>query len=235
MSNDIYLNSMTSEQTTTPSISTKKISFKDGDILGITQDHNVSDNTKIPTAYALNKLFNELSDIIAKIDPNDNAFKDYSVISKELLSPMFDLTKEEWIIYGWDIVEGKIVYKKTNAFKNYVKIPDNKILDIGTHFVTISIDTLTNGNIVFKDKNNTILKTFDIPGTYYFEVEVTDPDTDNFIFEAIDQTTIDPVTIGYIGFSHVTKRIKDYIYYSLDNFMTGGGTSVSIETLQLLS
>lgn len=209
--------------------------FTDGIVLGdvearqITHDPTVDEIYSLPSSYALAQAISYLSTELQKIDPDNNFFKDNSVITLALSSLAFDINDDDWEIMNWTIADSLASYTaETFTVDNFIQIPNRKFTSPGRYFVHVKIPRLDSGKLCVYDHSDTKITEIVTYGAESFDFDVTNIDIQTLRFVAEDVFPGELIVVESIWVHKVTARLYEYLQYL---FRSGGGTGVTQEQL----
>lgn len=236
--NDIYNPEKSSGTTQTPSglitdvVLTGKLQFKDGSVVtGVSQDFRENQYDSCPSSFALFQGLSVLDSNIKAIDPNNNFFRDNTVISMPLINSTFSTP---WEIDGnWSIVDGQAIYAGDNR-DNWLKIPSEAIPFVGYYYLNVVVDRLDSGLVQIYDHADNLVTTITTHGEYNVEMYIANSDITTFRIVAENVFQGDYINVSYVGFHRVTDRFRDYFMHLLRNQGIGGGGGVDLVEVQKL-
>lgn len=198
--------------------------------------HRVSDDPadngygSVPSSKALRDGLLALEHLINQIDPDQQAFRDTTVITNQLLEAHF-VEDGSWDISEWTIhgQQAHFIGTTDHNRPNSVGVPNSVITHKGHYFWTFEIVRIDTGALELQDAQGNVLKTFTDVGKKFNALEVTYPESDVFrlVAKGVHENTI--ITIANSSFHHVTTRFYDYLAMmvpALTDPATGGIASV---------
>lgn len=198
----------------------------------ISHEYEDASVNSVPSSKALHDGLDRLDQEVKKIDPNNNFYRDNTVITLPLIAMTFD-TDSDWEILNWIANEGSVFFVgQTYTLQNFVGIPTEVIPFEGYYFILIDIPRLDSGKIVLYDDGGNVLKTFTEYGKFPVEVHVSNPDIAEFKFVAEGVFPGEVVTINSVLFSRITPRLREYMNYL---FSGGSGELTYSEVMQLIN
>lgn len=190
-----------------------ELALKENSVSEISHDHTDSSVTSIPSSKALSDAMDVIKTQLQEIDPNNNFFKDNTVITLPLISPSFS-EDGDWITEGWTAHDGSISFTGSEfSVTNYLAVSSSLIPFAGNYFFYVTIPRLDSGKIVLYDFAGSVIKEFDSYGSYPVEVTVDNADIAEFKFVAEGVFPGEAVTIDSIMFYRITPRLKTYLSY----------------------
>lgn len=214
--------SLTSSGLITKKAFTDELVIKQNNITEISHDYENGNVRSLPSSKALSDGLDQLDNQLKRIDPNNNFFKDNTVITLPLISPSFD-EDGDWVYSGWTPHDGQVTFVGTDfAVANYVGIPSEVIPFSGYYFLLIDIPRLDSGKIVLYDRDGSTIKEFDSYGKFAVELYVANADIAEFKFVAEGVFPGEAVTITSIMFNRITPRLKEYVTYLFSGGEDGG-------------
>jgi hypothetical protein len=202
----------------TPTVDTEEVRVGDERFDEISQDYLNSSSTSVPTSKALYEAFIHMQSAVNEIDPNNNFFRDNSVISQPLSAPTFNVSSE-WHLTGWVFDDSKAIYVNTGAGdNNELYIKSERLSSPGYHFFKVTIDRIDTGVIELRDADDLLVRNFNKEGTFYIEYVVKDPNVASFRFISKGLYPNEVAVISYIGLHKVSDRIRDYLLFRLEEF-----------------
>ena len=195
------------------------------------------DPRAIPSSKAVFEIIMALQQALDDIDPNNNFFRDNSVISQALVSPTFN-TLTDWELNNWIIDQNKAIYSyelPQDGNNNWLRLPTERIPAAADYFIRLDIDRIDSGRLELRNAAEEVIETFDIHGTHYLTYTVENADIDSFKIVSIGQFPNQASVISYFGLFKISDRFKHYMNYILANYAGGGsgGGDFSADIAQL--
>lgn len=233
---DIYNPKIIAGTTQTPnslittSVQTDNVQFPDGSkIVGVSQNYKDNQYNRVPSSFALFMGLSTLDSNIKAIDPDNNFFRDNTVVSLTLINSLF---KSPWEIIGWDIVDDQAHYTgKMEAFSNYLKIPVDVIPFSGYYYLNLDVSRLDSGFVRIYDHTDALVAEISKVGEANIEMYIGNADITSFRIVAEDVFPGDFVTISSVGFHRVTDRFRDYFLYILDSLGLQGADEAFVKSI----
>jgi len=232
MSDPIIGSSLTSSGVVAKKTFTEELVIGSDTVNDISHEYTDAGVHSVPSSKALSDGLNYLDEEVKKIDPNNNFFKDNTVITLPLIDMTFD-DDSDWQILNWLIHDGAVSFTgKSFTVQNFVGIPSDVIPFVGHYFILIDIPRLDSGKIVLYDDNGDILKTFTEYGKFSIEIYVPNADIASYKFVAEGVFPGEVVTINSVLFSRITPRLREYMNYL---FAGGSGELTYDQVVQLIN
>lgn len=232
MSDPIIGSSLTSSGVVAKKTFTEEIVIGNDSINDISHEYTDAGVNSVPSSKALHDGLDRLDQEVKKIDPNNNFYRDNTVITLPLIDMTF-AENSDWQILNWLISDNKVSFTgKTYTVQNFVGIPSDVIPFEGYYFILVDIPRLDSGKIVLYDDGGNILKTFTEYGKFPLEVHVPNADIAEFKFVAEGVFPGEVVTINSVLFSRITPRLREYMNYL---FSGGSGELTYDQVIQLIN
>lgn len=232
MSDPIIGSSLTSSGVVAKKTFTEELVLGVDSVNDISHEYADAGVHSVPSSKALNDGLSYLDEEVKKIDPNNNFFKDNTVITLPLIDMTFD-DNSDWQILNWQTHDGAVSFTgNTYVLENFVGIPSEVIPFQGHYFILADIPRLDSGKIVLYNDNGDILKTFTEYGKFSVEVYVDNADIATFKFVAEGVFPGEVVTINSVLFSRITPRLREYMNYL---FAGGSGELTYDQVVQLIN
>ena len=219
----------------------QKLVIDTEEISKISHDYTESSVHSIPNSKALNDALLVLKEQLQLLDPNNNFFKDNTVLSLPLISSTFTENDPDWQILNWNVINSSISFTGQNVpVENYVGIPPEVIPFNGDYFLLIEIPRLDSGKIVVYNNGGESLKEITEFGKYSIIVHASNSDVATWKFVAEGVFPGEVVTISSVMLNRVTPRLKAYMEYM---FSGGSGEltyqqvldAINVEKLNILN
>lgn len=220
----------TSSGIITDVVLTEKLQFKDGStITGVSQDFRENQYDNCPSSFALFQGLSTLDSNIKMIDPDNNFFRDNTVISLPLIDTGFGAP---WESEGnWTVADAQAIYCGDSQ-PNVLKIPVEVIPFMGYYYLHLTIDRLDSGLIKIYDHADTLVTTIKTYGEYSIEMYIANADITSFRIVVENIFPGDYVNLSYAGFHRVTDRFRDYFMYILRTQGGGGGGDIDLDLIK---
>lgn len=223
--NDIYSqtqdagSTLLPSQAMTPKVSTNEVQFKDASIIrGVSQKYTDNQYFTVPSSFALWEGLQRLQKNINQIDPDNNFFKDNSVVSLPLIDPHFSLTEEiPWIINSWNIVDGQAVYQGVGNNDNELKISQEVFTFPSYYHLNIVVERIDSGKLLVLDHLNRVVIEITKIGEYNIEMYIADPDLTTLRLQATNVYIGDIIKVDSVNLHIVAERFRDYFVSVLKN------------------
>ena len=192
----------------------EKLVIDTEEISKISHDYSDSSIHSIPNSKALNDALLLLKEQLELLDPDNNFFRDNTVLSLPLISSTFTENDSDWQILNWSVINSSVSFVGSNVpIENYIGIPPKVIPFDGEYFLLIDIPRLDSGKIVLYDNGGEKLKEMPDFGKYSIILSAPNADVATWKFVAEGVFPGEVVTISSIMLNRVTPRLKAYMEY----------------------
>lgn len=179
---------------------------------------------------AFKKQMQKVHESIRDIDPDNNFFRDNTVITLPLLPQSFAEGVLGWTLVNWKIVDGQAFFTGTNNLHepNYLQMDSSVFNSPGYYFLHINVPRLDSGALKLYDAGGNELFAITEYGTKSFEIFVADPTIASYKLIADGVYPDEVLCVGSVSLHRVTPRLKEYLTYI---FSGEGNIGVSREEL----
>lgn len=230
------MSNLSGDSIITPQVVTDKIVLAGSDITKVAGIEN--DNTVIPHSQAVFIALKEMKIVVDKISQSITAHEDNAVITDSTIDPLFN-PKDGWLTNGNCTTFNTIaVFDPTIGSSDddhFIRLPVKGFPNLGRYILHFKIEKITDCKLNLIDSNERILETFNTPGEYYVEVDVTSSSGVVFKLKLADYTTSSYAKLTYFAIYHIKDKFYRYITNKINEIASidasGYVTHAKLETM----